>query len=551
MPRLSLFAAFAAASGFVLSAIAHPGHQHHARGWISRHQALGKRATITPDQTCGATNGYFCAAGEWCSASGWCGTGTAYQDNCQAAYGGSGTTCPSTVAYGSPSPDNTCGGTNGYVCGAGLYCSQSGYCGNTSDYITNCQAAFCGTGTSCATSTSSAASSGVSTDGTCGGTQGLKCPDSQCCSDAGYCGTGEAWCDSSNCQPAYGYCDPVYVPAGSNTSTVARPQLGSVQYGGAGIYDCVSETQVALTFDDGPYLYTTNILELLKNHSAVATFFITGNNLGKGPIDNTSLPWASMIQEAYANGNQIASHTWTHPDLSTLSVAEQKYEMELNEMALRNILGFFPTYMRPPYSSCTAESGCEDTMNGMGYHVIYFDVDSDDYNQDAPNLIQNSKNWVKGNLTDANSDNRLVIMHDIHYQTSYNLTTYVLELCKTMGLEFITVGECLGDPEANWYRSSSPASATPSASTVKTATATSKTTTTTPKATATTSKTTTTTVKTTTTAKAATTSPKQITTTSKKATTTAKKTTVTGRNGAPSNGKNGGYNGVNGGGHGR
>jgi len=35
-------------------------------------------------------------------------------------------------------------------------------------------------------------------------------------------------------------------------------------------------------------------------------------------------------------------------------------------------VGFFPTYMRPPYSSCTAECGCEDDMAELGYHITYF-----------------------------------------------------------------------------------------------------------------------------------------------------------------------------------
>lgn len=32
---------------------------------------------------------------------------------------------------------------------------------------------------------------------------------------------------------------------------------------------------VALTFDDGPYLYTTALLDLLDQYNAKATFFIS------------------------------------------------------------------------------------------------------------------------------------------------------------------------------------------------------------------------------------------------------------------------------------
>jgi hypothetical protein len=45
-------------------------------------------------------------------------------------------------------------------------------------------------------------------------------------------------------------------------------------------------------------------------------------------------------------------------------------QMIKNEMAFRNILGFFPTYMRPPYVSCTRASGCVDDLNSLGYHIV-------------------------------------------------------------------------------------------------------------------------------------------------------------------------------------
>jgi peptidoglycan/xylan/chitin deacetylase (PgdA/CDA1 family) len=37
-----------------------------------------------------------------------------------------------------------------------------------------------------------------------------------------------------------------------------------VLYGGAGIYDCVKAGDIALTFDDGPYIYTSALLDKLK-----------------------------------------------------------------------------------------------------------------------------------------------------------------------------------------------------------------------------------------------------------------------------------------------
>jgi peptidoglycan/xylan/chitin deacetylase (PgdA/CDA1 family) len=79
----------------------------------------------------------------------------------------------------------------------------------------------------------------------------------------------------------------------------------------------------------------------------------------------------------HTEGHQVASHTWSHQDLSAIT-KEQRYEQMVKlEMSLSNILGFFPTYMRPPYSSCTAASGCEKDMADLGYHISYFDLDTD------------------------------------------------------------------------------------------------------------------------------------------------------------------------------
>jgi peptidoglycan/xylan/chitin deacetylase (PgdA/CDA1 family) len=296
-------------------------------------------------------------------------------------------------------------------------------------------------------------------DGQCGtgSSAGASCAAGYCCSPAGWCGQGSDYCQAPGCQFYYGPgCDQNTTPPGPSTSGIARPLLGSAEYGGNGIYDCVTPGDVALTYDDGPYIYTGHILDILDQYNAKATFFITGNNNGKGEIDNAANEWPALIKRMDTSGHHIASHTWSHNDLSLefKTSADRKLNMYKNEMALRNILGKFPTYMRPPYSSCTAASGCEADLKTLGYHVVYFDLDTDDYDQDSPLLIQNSKNWFSGNMSTVNSQtgNMLVISHDIHQQTAYNLTEYMLQTLIAEGFKPVTLGECLGDPVANWYR---------------------------------------------------------------------------------------------------
>ncbi|KAH7400961.1 hypothetical protein DE146DRAFT_781783 [Phaeosphaeria sp. MPI-PUGE-AT-0046c] len=295
------------------------------------------------------------------------------------------------------------------------------------------------------------------------------CGAGLCCSQSGFCGTDGDFCYSPGCDYKHGpSCPENQTPGGSDTSSIARTKVGNVAYGGAGIYNCVQPGTVALTYDDGPAkTLTSHILDLMKQYNAKATFFITGNNINKGQIDITP-EFVDVIKRMDSEGHQLASHTWTHLDLSVISQEDRKAQMIKNEMALRNIVGKIPTYMRPPFSSCTGQ--CETDMADLGYHVIYFDVDTDDYNQDSPNQIQRSKDWFLGNITKegataAGGAKWLDIQHDIHEQTANNLTEFMLKTITDLGYRGVTVGECLGDDKANWYRTADGAGAAPTTTT--------------------------------------------------------------------------------------
>ena len=65
---------------------------------------------------------------------------------------------------------------------------------------------------------------------------------------------------------------------------------------------------VALTFDDGPYDRVTNrIVKALAKNDSRATFFVVGNRVER---------YADTMKNAFNKGNQIATHTFDHGDLS-------------------------------------------------------------------------------------------------------------------------------------------------------------------------------------------------------------------------------------------
>ncbi|UKZ51156.1 hypothetical protein TrVGV298_004912 [Trichoderma virens] len=275
-----------------------------------------------------------------------------------------------------------------------------------------------------------------------------------CCSEFGHCGTTSPYCSGSQCQLDYSdTCDTQIGPPGESTEYISRPFSGDVPYAET-ITQCDSPGLVALTFDDGPYEFTNQLLDVLDEYNVKATFFIAGKNRGKGRIDDESTPWPDILRRMRKAGHQLASHTWTHRNLNGVSMKIQRTEMIYNEMAFRNILGFVPTYMRPPFLECSMSSGCIETMEDLGYHIISTNLDTKDYENDDPVLIQKSKDKFSSMQSpDESSHSYIVLAHDVHYQTVITLTKYMIETSRSRGYKLVTVGECLGDPSENWYRS--------------------------------------------------------------------------------------------------
>ncbi|UNI21543.1 hypothetical protein JDV02_007523 [Purpureocillium takamizusanense] len=291
----------------------------------------------------------------------------------------------------------------------------------------------------------------------CGSSAG-SCPSGSCCSESGFCGTTKDYCAAPGCQLTYSNgCDTFQKPVGDSTENIARPKIGNVPYGTI-ITTCSSPGQVALTYDDGPESFTSALLDKLDALGVKATFFVSGNNVGKGEIDGCGNSWASIVKRAYDAGHQIAHHTWTHQDLEAANSTVRKTEMIYDEMAFRNIFGWFPTYMRPPFLSCG--SNCQALMSQLGYHIVSTNLDTKDYENDSPTQIQVSKDRYSAGMSNTSiSNSYIVLAHDTHEQTVTNLTDYMVRVAKDRGYKLVTVGECLGDPKENWYRSAGSAGA--------------------------------------------------------------------------------------------
>ncbi|KAF2708737.1 carbohydrate esterase family 4 protein [Pleomassaria siparia CBS 279.74] len=221
----------------------------------------------------------------------------------------------------------------------------------------------------------------------------------------------------------------------------AKPILTPIQMieaagpaAGVVITKCSAPGQLALAYDDGPYQYTQKLVDTLTSGGAKGTFFVTGTLYG------CIYGQKAALQSAYANGHQIASHSWTHPqNFGSLSTADLTSQMTKLETALVNIIGVKPTYMRPPYLA--TGGNVLPTMKTLGYRVITDDIDTNDWNNYTP--AQSQALFTKAG---ASGNGHIPLMHETYAGTVNTLTPWLINWAKTNNLKIVTVAQCLGDP---------------------------------------------------------------------------------------------------------
>ncbi|MBI5913272.1 polysaccharide deacetylase family protein [Candidatus Azambacteria bacterium] len=128
----------------------------------------------------------------------------------------------------------------------------------------------------------------------------------------------------------------------------------------------VSEKLIALTFDGGGNAEgAEDIIKILSANGIRATFFLTGNFIGKFP---------DIVRKITDSGNEIANHTATHKNFSEISHEEATAEMEGMERAAEALGAKLVPFFRFPYGAPTKEKIA--LANERGYVAVRWTVDS-------------------------------------------------------------------------------------------------------------------------------------------------------------------------------
>ena len=269
----------------------------------------------------------------------------------------------------------------------------------------------------------------VSTDGSCQ-SSGAVCPRGYCCSRQGWCGTTPAHC-GAGCQVGWGRCSSPSTTVPSSTPVTSVGPLRVIE-------NCVIPNAVAITFDDGPYKYTSEIAQQFTRVGGRVTFFVNGLNYG------CIYEQAEAVKAAFDAGHQIGSHTWSHPHLTALSKDAVTQQMTKLAKVFKKILGAVPVYMRPPYGSYN--DAVLSALLATGIKVVaMWDIDSRDAMGASTATQQETYNLASTDVS------HIILQHETHESTAQVIVPFIINWAKQRNLKMVTVGECLGDPEVNWY----------------------------------------------------------------------------------------------------
>ena len=172
------------------------------------------------------------------------------------------------------------------------------------------------------------------------------------------------------------------------------PPVTIVRSGGSIL--AVGHRQVALTFDDGPSPYTSQVLDVLRRYDVPATFFVMGGSVAAG---------ANVLKRAVREGHSVQNHTWGHPVLARLSDSAISAELSRASTAIKATTGRWPTCYRPPEGVTSDRVRAVARSLGLDDEVLW-NVDPSDYRRPSSATIASRV------IAAAHGDGVLPVLHD-------------------------------------------------------------------------------------------------------------------------------------------
>ena len=190
---------------------------------------------------------------------------------------------------------------------------------------------------------------------------------------------------------------------------------------------------IALTFDDGPNLTTTNsVIDKLEKYSIVGSFFVIGNNITGNESEGT----ARVMKRAHDMGCEINSHSQTHSDMTKLTEDEITAEIEFTSQKIEEITGEAPKFFRPPYIAVN------QTMFDTIDMPFIAGVGAEDWLDSVTADMRAQK------ILDQARDGGIILLHDAQGNTmTVEALDTIIPTLLDEGYTFVTVSELFAAKE--------------------------------------------------------------------------------------------------------
>lgn len=184
-----------------------------------------------------------------------------------------------------------------------------------------------------------------------------------------------------------------------------------------------NDNKIAVTFDVAwENSNTDELIEILDEYGAKATFFITGDWCDRCADD---------VKKFADAGHEIENHSDKHPHVEGINVNDLINDTRECSRKIKMITGKEPTYYRAPYGEY--DDSLLTTLDGMGLKTIQWDVDSVDWNKPTAEQI------TKKVLENTKSGSILLFHNDL--QNTTDALPEILKGLKEKGFEFVTIDE--------------------------------------------------------------------------------------------------------------
>lgn len=187
-----------------------------------------------------------------------------------------------------------------------------------------------------------------------------------------------------------------------------------------------------LTFDDGPGKYTAELLNILKQNDAKATFFLIGANVKQ---------FSDLVKREKAEGHYVGMHSMTHNFKRLYTSGEYVNEMKEDQGLIANIIGESPKLTRPPYGSMPGlNEALRNKVVEGDLKVWDWTIDSLDWRYNKMPVDVGSAKIAENVIASAKNPKEVILLHDIHPQ-SVAAVPAIIKGLKEKGYEFEAYNE--------------------------------------------------------------------------------------------------------------